>query len=160
MSRSPDSYSVKTAGSFKNGLTAEKIPLNSSGPPACFLVKASPIPAASGGRLVLVIFAYPDGDGSRFRADIETDAAPGATGTAIGNRVVALTIQGFTLHQNTGRTRLDTKRAPLAQMNGDLNVATIRVAHASLLNADFRTTSNKHLNVIRFSGRGKICFEK
>lgn len=88
--------------------------------------------AASGSGFVLVLFTDPDCNCARFRADIKTDAASGAAGTAIGDREITLAVQGFALRQDACRTCRNAKGAPLTKMNGNLNIATVRVAHSTL----------------------------
>ena len=53
--------------------------------------------AASSGWLVLVLFTNPDRYCARLRTDIEAKATAGATGSAIGDRIIALAVQSFAL---------------------------------------------------------------
>jgi len=89
-------------------------------------------PAGSGSGFVLALPADADSNRPGLRTDIKTDAAPRAPGSAIRNRVVALAIQRFALGQNAGRTSCHAKGAPFAQMNGNLHIATIKIAHKTL----------------------------
>jgi hypothetical protein len=53
--------------------------------------------AASSGRLVLVFFTNPDRYCAWFRTDVKAKATTGATGSAIGDRIIALAVQSFAL---------------------------------------------------------------
>jgi hypothetical protein len=53
--------------------------------------------AASSGWLVLVLFTNPDRYCARLRTDIEAKATARATGSAIGDRIIALAVQSFAL---------------------------------------------------------------
>jgi hypothetical protein len=85
--------------------------------------------ATSSGRFVLVLFTNPDRYCAWFRTDIKAKATTGAPRSAIGDRIIALAVQSFALSQNAGRTCCDAKGASLTKMDGNLNIATIRVAH-------------------------------
>jgi hypothetical protein len=69
------------------------------------------------------------GQGTGFWADIEAYAATGAAAATVCNGVVALTIQKVTLEKDARRASGNTKTASLAQMNRDLHITTIRIAH-------------------------------
>jgi len=99
--------------------------------------------AASSGWLVFVLLTNPDRYCAWFRTDIKTKATAGATGSAIGDRIIALAVQSFALSQNAGRTCCDTKGASLTKMDGNLNIATIRVAHNTLPILDWRNYARK-----------------
>ena len=100
-------------------------------------------PAASSGWLVFVLFADQDRYCAWFRTDIKAKATAGATGSAIRDRIIALAVQSFALSQDAGRTCCDAKGASLTKMDGNLNIATIRVAHNTLPILDWRNYARK-----------------
>jgi hypothetical protein len=93
--------------------------------------------------LVLVLFANSDRYCARFRTDIKAKTTAGATGSAIGDRIIALAVQSLALRQNADRTCRDTKGASLTKMDGNLNIATIRAAHNTLPILDWRNYARK-----------------
>jgi len=67
----------------------------------------------------------PNGNGSRFGTDIETDAAPAASGSRISYGVIPLPVQRLAPRQNFRGTGRDTQLAALAKMKGDLDIAAV-----------------------------------